>query len=155
RAGYATGLVDRHRSARPAATWIGLRNSARSCLIADPPYSHDNLGTLRVSLDLRPEALHVHVDQPCVGGVPVAPDLLEEDLPGESLARLASQGDQQIEFQRGEADDLAVTPDRVTGHIDGDLADRQHLRGRIVGPPQPGADPSDQDLRLEGLDDVV
>src|ERR1700755_983058 len=74
--------------ARAAVTFNNL-DSARACLVADTADRHDDLGVLGVLLDLRAQALHVHVDQPGVRGVPVAPDLLEPDLAGEGLPRRA------------------------------------------------------------------
>src|SRR5450755_2138812 len=75
------------------------RISAWSRLIAHTANRHDDLRPLRVLLDLGPKALDVDVDQPGVRGVPVSPDLLEQDLAGEHLARLAGQRAQQVEFQ--------------------------------------------------------
>ena len=46
-------------------------------LVSDSPHSEHDLGGFGVALDLCPQALDVHVDQPCVGRVPVAPHLLE------------------------------------------------------------------------------
>ena len=87
------------------------RNRSRSGparLVADAAHGHDDLGVLRVVLDLGAQPLHVDVDQPGVAGVPVAPDLLEQHLAGEDLPRLAGQGDEQVELERGEADAAAV-----------------------------------------------
>ena len=58
-------------------------------LVADPANRYDNLGMLRIALDLRPKPLHVDIDQPRVGCMPISPDLLKqhlaaEDLPGPS-----------------------------------------------------------------------
>ena len=82
----------------------GRRVTADARLVADAADGHDDLGSLRVLLDLGAQPLHVHVDQPGVGGVPVAPDLLQQHLAGEHLARLAGQRDQQVELQRGQRD---------------------------------------------------
>src|SRR3954454_14524319 len=54
--------------------------SRRAGLVADPPHRQHDLRLLRVALDLGPQPLHVDVNQPGVGGVPVAPDLLEQQL---------------------------------------------------------------------------
>lgn len=62
-------------------------------------------------LDLAAQALHVHVDQSGVAGVPVAPDLLEEHLTGEHLPGLAGQGD-EVELERGEREPLVATGHR-------------------------------------------
>ena len=78
----------RRLPARADATFSNL-DSARARLVADTAHRHHDLGVLGVLLDLRAQPLHVHVDQPGVRGVPVAPDLLEQHLPGEDLPRLA------------------------------------------------------------------
>src|ERR1700750_3281229 len=90
----------RCRPARAAVTFNNL-DSARACLVADTADRHDDLGVLGVLLDLRAQPLHVHVAQPGVRGVPAAPDLLEQDLAGEDLPRLAGQRDPQGETKRG------------------------------------------------------
>src|SRR5580698_11602285 len=78
------------RSSLPAATFIDL-DLSRPRLVADAANGDDNLGMLRVLLDLGPEPLHMDIDQPGVGGVPVTPHLLQQHLAGEDLARFASQ----------------------------------------------------------------
>src|ERR1700755_721976 len=78
----------RRLPARAAVTFSNL-DSARACLVADTADRHDDLGVLGVLLDLRAQPLYVHVDQPGVRRVPVAPDLLEPDLAGEGLPRRA------------------------------------------------------------------
>src|SRR5699024_5879964 len=77
-------------------------------LVTDTANGHDDLGVLRVLLDLGAQALHVDVDQAGVRGVAVPPELLQQDLAREDLAGLARQRDQQVELQRGEADLFAV-----------------------------------------------
>src|SRR4051794_40671748 len=108
-------------------TGAGSPRSRRACLVPDTAHRQDDLGLLRVALDLRPQPLHVDVDQPGVGGVPVAPHLLEQQLAGEHLARLAGQGHQQVELQRGQLDDLAVPGDLVGRDVDLHVPDRQAL----------------------------
>src|SRR5215471_8542754 len=122
--------------------------SAGSRLVPNAADRYDDLGVLRVFFDLGPEPLHVHVHQPGVRCMPVAPDLLQEHLAGEDLSRLAGQRDQQVELERREAERLAVTLDGVPGHVDRNVPDLQHLRRRLVGPPEPRSDPGDELLRL-------
>lgn len=59
-----------------------LSASLRPCAgtVPNPADCHDQLGTLRVAFDLGAQALHVDVDEPGVGGMTVAPHLLEEFL---------------------------------------------------------------------------
>src|SRR4051794_11859687 len=77
------------RQALFTRTAAALRTSRRAHarLVADATHGPDDLGLLGVVLDLRAEPLHMDVDQPGVGGVPVPPDLLEQDLAGEHLPR--------------------------------------------------------------------
>src|ERR671914_924400 len=77
-------------------------------LVAHATHGHHDLGVLGVVLHLRAEPLHMHVDQSGVGGVPVAPDLLEQHLAGEDLPRLARQAQQQVELEGREVDRLVV-----------------------------------------------
>src|SRR4029078_955340 len=62
---------------------------SRSCVVGGtgptgplggPTHGEDDLGVLRVVLDLGAQPLDVHVDQPRVGVVAVAPHLLEQHL---------------------------------------------------------------------------
>src|SRR5690606_30691717 len=101
------------------------------------------------------QPLDVHVDQPGVGCVAIAPDLLQEDLPGEDLPRLAGQADEQVELERGQVD-LRVAPiDGVPGDVDAQVADADPFGTGCIGAADPGPDPGDQLLGLERLDDVV
>src|SRR3954451_22856690 len=98
------------------------RCSRGTCLVADAAHGQHDLGLLRVALDLRPQPLDVHVDQPGVGGVSVAPHLLEQQLAGEDLPWFAGQRDQQVELQRGQRDRHPVTGDLVGRDVDLDVA---------------------------------
>src|SRR3984957_18025031 len=96
-AGGGSGTTASGAGGRPTASELtadhSIRRSARSRLVSDAAHRDHDLGVLGVLLDLGPQALHVHVHQPGVGRVPVAPDLLEQHLTGEHLARLAGEGD--------------------------------------------------------------
>lgn len=70
------GLDD--ATARSRSLSVSLRPCAGT--VPNPADCHDQLGTLRVTFDLGAQALHVDVDEPGVGGVTVAPHLLEEFL---------------------------------------------------------------------------
>src|SRR5262249_18414875 len=99
----------------------GGTGSAGAGLVPDSPDGQDDLRALRIRFDLGAESLDVDVDQPGIGCVPVAPDLLQQHLPGEHLPGLTSQGDEQVKLQRGELDLVGVPADRVRGYVDGDL----------------------------------
>src|SRR4051812_46716866 len=60
-----------------ALTRIGSR---RTGLVPNPADGQHDLRVLGVLLHLRAQPLHVHVHQPRVGRVPVAPHLLQQDL---------------------------------------------------------------------------
>src|SRR5690625_4676535 len=126
-----------------------------SRLVADAPDRHDDLRILRVLLDLRPQPLDVHVDQPRVRGVAVAPHLFEEDLAGEDLPRLAGERHEQVELERGQRDRLTAAGDLVAGHVDRHVRDLQDLRGHRLEQTQTSAHAGDERLRLEGLRHVV
>src|SRR4051794_1753599 len=87
---------------------VSLHMSCGAGLVADTAHGHDDLRVLGVDLDLRPETLHMHVNEPGVRCVPVAPDRLEQRLPREHGAWLARQRDKEVELQRSERD-LLVT----------------------------------------------
>ena len=65
---------------------------------------------LGIVLDLGAQPLHVDVDQAGVGGVLVAPHLLQQGLAAEHLHRLAGQGHEEVELQRSEGDADAAVP---------------------------------------------
>src|SRR5215469_8390510 len=129
--------------------------SARTRLISNAPDGHDDFRSFGIPLDLGTETLHVDIDKPGVGRVPIAPYLLEQNLAGEDLPGLAGQGDEQIELQRRQVQRLAGPLHRVPGHVDRDITYGQCLGGWIVGPAQPGPHACDEHLRLEWLDNVV
>src|SRR6185436_11799521 len=62
-------------------------------LVADPSYGHHDLGMLRIPLDLGPQPLYMDVHQSRIGGVAVAPDLLQQDFPAEHLPWPPGQGE--------------------------------------------------------------
>src|SRR5882757_6854788 len=97
RKGSASRLSSRSRS-------YDAHISAGSRLVPDSPDRHHDLRTLGVLLDLRAQPLHMDVDQPGVGGVPITPDLLQQHLAGEHLPRLAGKRHQQVELQRRQSD---------------------------------------------------
>src|SRR5690606_11425892 len=150
-----TGRPGRPPARPDAEAALSPDMSARSCLVPDATDGHHDLRLLRVLLDLGAQPLDMHVHQPGVGRVAVAPDLLEQHLAGEHLPGLAGQGDQQVELQRGQRDRLPVPLHGVPGHVDHQVADGELFRCRLLRPAQPRADAGDQLLRLERLHDVV
>src|SRR5699024_8043460 len=125
------------------------RSRDRARLVADPTNGEYDLRVLRVLLDLGAETLDVDVDQPGVRGVPVAPDVLEADLTGAHLPRLARELHQQVELQRRQGDRRPGTGHGVGGHVDGDVADVQQFARLVVATAEPGPDTGDELLGLE------
>src|SRR6478736_3653526 len=123
----------RFDTARPSATRRRSRRLAR--LVADAAHRHHDLRVLGVALDLRPQPLHVHVDQPGVGGVPVAPHLLQQHLAAEHLPGSPGQGQQQVELQWCELDGGTIALDGVSVDVDHQIADPQHLLIDLFGRP--------------------
>src|SRR5438477_4690473 len=113
------GATTRTRSLTGVLITAG-RTSRRPGLVTHPAHRQHHLGLLRVALDLRAQPLDVDVNEPGVGRVPVAPDLLQQHLAGEDLPRLAGERDQQVELERGQRDLLAVALDLVRLHVDRD-----------------------------------
>ena len=98
----------------------------------------------------------MNVDEPRVGGVPVAPHLLEKLLAGKDLPRRAREGGEEIELQGGERDDVAVTLDDVPCDVDRQVLQGDALVGLVVvSAAQPRTDAGHQFLGFEGLGDVV
>src|SRR4051794_1314792 len=129
--------------------------TAPTGLVADPAHRQHDLGVLGVVLHLGAQPLDVHVDQSGVGGVSVAPHLLEQHLAREHLPRLAGQADEEVELERGEREGRAAAGHRVPRHVDHQVADGERLRRPLREPADARPDPSQQLLRLERLHDVV
>src|SRR4051812_40278944 len=113
----------------PVVVLTGRRavRSRRPGLVTDAAHGEHDLGLLGVALDLGAQPLDVHVDQSGVRGVPVAPHLLEQQLAGEHLPRLAGQRDEQVELERGERDRHPVPGDLVGRDVDLHVADGEVL----------------------------
>src|ERR1700689_4656155 len=93
--------------AAPFMSFLRAGGSARSRLVTDAADRDHDLRALRILLDLGTQPLDVHVDEPRVGGGPVAPDLLQQHLPGEHLPWLPCQRYQQVELP---ASEVAAAP---------------------------------------------
>src|SRR5581483_11474131 len=143
-------------SSDAAAAWGFMRHLPRArpgqsrCLrlvpVADSPYGHDAPGHRRVGLELLAQPPHVHGDGRGVAERP-APHLGEQLLPGEGLARVPHQEDQQVVLPGGQLDQLAVGPDLVRGQVHdqvpvGDGAEVELVRqAGAPGPAQHRAHP--------------
>src|SRR5699024_7565380 len=147
-------------ASEPGAS-AGENHDARGLLrLSTGPVPHasnreNHLGPLRITFHLRPEALYVHVDQPGIGLVSVPPHLLEENLTGEDLPGFSGEGNEEIEFQRGEADAFLTAGDLVPGDIDRQIRDVEDLGFFVVVAAKTGPHPRNELARLERLRHVV
>src|ERR1022692_4781381 len=147
-------------SGPPAGAPSARSRCLRLVAVPDSPHRDDALGKRRVGFELFPEPPRMHGDG---GGVPErpAPYLGEQLLPGEGLARVLHEEDQQVILPRGELDQLAVDPDLMGGQVHhqvavGDGAEVGPVgQARAARPAQHRADPERQLPRAEGLGDVV
>src|SRR5699024_235092 len=78
--------------------------------IADAADGHDDLGVLRVVLDLGAQPLDVHVDQAGVGAVAVAPHVAQQHVAREHLPRRAGEPREQGELEGRQREQL-LAPD--------------------------------------------
>src|SRR5450759_3393674 len=127
----------------PHQALLGARSSRRawsrplldSCdatgLVPDPSYGQYQLRSLGVLLDLGPQPLNVDVDEPGVGSMPVAPDLLEQLLTREDLMRLPCASEEEVELQRGEGDGGAPPLHLMGGDVDRHVTDTDHVGLRL------------------------
>ena len=67
--------------------------------------------------------MDVHVDRARLARVVVAPDVLEQLVAGEHLARVAEQEGQQLERLRLDRQRLAVAQQPMTAEVDLDVAE--------------------------------
>src|SRR5437879_4192575 len=112
-----------------------------------------------IRLDLAPQVSDMHVDNPGLDGVFVAPDGVEDLLPAQHLARVAGEEGQKVELRVGEVDLPAVAIDAALVDLGDHVAEDQlaALVLLLLDPAlaQVGGDAGDQLARAEGLDDVV
>ena len=102
------------------------------------------------------QPLDVHVHEPGVRLVLVAPDLVEQLLTGEHLAGIGRQGNQQVEFERRQGESFVAAAHLVRVGGNGEIADAHDFRsGGGRSGPQPSADSGDEFLGVERLDNVV
>ena len=73
------------------------------------------------------------VDRPCLAGVVVAPDPLEELVAGERLARVSEEEGEELEGLRLHRQHVAVAQDPMAGQVHLDLAEIDHRRRRLDG----------------------
>src|SRR5829696_3563502 len=152
-----TSVTARRRRKRP-----GERSSAT---FESVPHTTDrgDVGRRMGGLaELVPQALHRHVDEAGVAEVVVAPDPLEEHLPGQDAGPIADELDEQPELRRRQ-EQLLVGPERPPGrHVDAQVATDEEVVVAgggagvvLVGAAEDGADAGGQHGRFERLGDVV
>src|SRR5208283_329717 len=128
--------------------------------VTDAPHGHDAPGHGRVGLEFLAQPPHVHGDGRGVAERP-APHLGEQLLPGERLARVPHQEDEQVILARGQLDQLAVGPDFVRRKVHDQVAVGDGAEVELVGkagaagPSQHRAHAEGQFTRAKGLGDIV
>src|SRR2546423_12691479 len=90
----------------------------------------EEVGPLRLVVDERAERMDVDVDGPRLAGIVVAPDLLEQLLAREYLARPRQQEREQLERFRPDRQLLAVAQQPVPGQVHLDPAKIDDRRPR-------------------------
>src|SRR5262249_28391631 len=84
-----------------------------------------------------------------------APDAVEDDLAAEHLLGMPDEEPKQVELARGQVEEMAVELRLVARLVDGERPGDQHLEARLVDAAEIGADPRQQLLELERLDEVI
>ena len=92
-----------------------------------------NRGVPGSVFDLAAQPVDVDVDRPGLAGVVVAPDLLEQLVAGEDLARVADQEREQVERLRLDRQRLAVAQQAMPGEVDLDPIEVDDGRRRLDG----------------------
>src|SRR3954467_2675462 len=146
--------ITRVRTAAPPASRqrIGSRLYAEDVACAADRMKEPGLAT---GFQLPPEIGHENLDRVRDRERVVAPHLVEQLLPGDDQPLVAHQILQQLELALGELD-LPIPPAhlvRVGGEREIAHAQRGHAARRAA--PQQRAEPGQQLLALEGLDEVV
>ena len=104
-------------SCRSCARWCHVRPGRRKTY-PTPRTVCRNCGRRRVRLDLAAQPVDVDVHRPRLAAVVVAPDVLEQLVAGEHLARVAEQEREQLERLGLERHGLAVAQHAVAGEVD-------------------------------------
>src|SRR6185503_4939754 len=111
----------------------GLRRTAEH--VADAADRVDELRRRRVVLQRRAQPVDVDVDRPGLAGVVVAPDVLQQLVAGERLARVPEEEREKLEGLRLDRQGLAVAQEPMPGEVDLDPAEIDH---RWPGPRRGG-----------------
>src|SRR5687768_16968916 len=77
--------------------------------------------------------MHVDVDRAGLAGIVVAPDLLEELVPADDLARMSEEEREELEDLRLHRNLGAVPEHAVPGEVDGDIPEVDRRRTRRAG----------------------
>src|SRR5947209_9015713 len=91
-------------------------------LVADAPDRDDGTGIA----DLAAQLAHVHIDGSRVAREGVAPDLLEQLIPGQHQAPVLEEGPEQVELLGRELHLLAVDRQLTAAGVDLDVAVHEH-----------------------------
>src|SRR4029077_9994253 len=99
--------------------------------VADARDREDMARLGRVGLDLAPEVAHMHVDDPRLDRVLVAPDGTEDALPGEHLSGIRRQVREEIELGVCEHDVPLGAGHPALRRVDDQVAKDQAPIGRL------------------------
>src|SRR5687767_4726510 len=99
-------------------------------LVAQPPDRDQMPGVMGIGLDLLTEALHMHVEGLGVTDVVGAPDVLDQEQPGEQAILTTQERLEQLELLRWERDALTAHPHLVARDVHLDRTSTQYFLGR-------------------------
>src|ERR1700730_11182966 len=121
--------------------------------VPDTPHGLDQL--MLLVAELLPEVSDVDLDVFRIAEEVVAPDLVEDAIPGQHLVRMHHQQPQKIELARRQTDRTSGPPHLAGGLVHGDLQPLELRPGRRIPAAHDRPDPGQQFAEVERLDQVV
>ena len=106
---------------------------------------------LHIVPEFGPERFDVHIQRTGLPGEVVAPDLVEELLPGHHPLPVRNEDAQQLKLLQGELQRLPGPGDRVVVHIDDDVAAAEDVLPLRRLTPQRCPHPGRQFQQAKGL----
>ena len=104
-----------------------VRESIFQHPVADAQLGEDIFGIGGILLELAADVGHVHPEDLIAGAAVGAPDVLQNEIIGENLARMDAQKLQNLELVLGEVDLLPVQQHLVLGDVHGQILDVVHI----------------------------
>src|SRR6266516_2386464 len=126
-------------------------------LVADAAHREEELGLLRVALELLAQVADVDVDRARIAVLGVPPDVLEQRLAAEHAAGAVGEGAEDLELDVGQLHLIAAQGHHAAAEVDRQLAavDRT-VRGQLADharAPQHRLDAAAELAHREGLGD--